>query len=105
MTTFFVAGVESKGERAEDAYLELRERSRIIAGCPAKPRRIFKLSARFNGSDCDFEVGMPLTDGSDMVVAILDHGREEPYVVHTTHSGVGAEERVNRPVYSVTEFS
>jgi hypothetical protein len=106
VTTFFVAGIESQGGREEAAYRELRERSRILAGCPARSRRIFKLSCRFDGRDCEIEVGRSLSHGSDVVVAILDHGREEAFVVHTGVGGVGAPVRVRRPaVYSVTEFS
>jgi len=104
VTTFFVPGTESKGGRAEAAYRELRERSQIAAGCPARSRRIFKLSCRFGGHDREIEVGRPLSDGTDVVVAILDHGREEPFVVHTA-AGASAPLRVRRPVYSVTEFS
>ncbi len=104
MTTFFVPGIESQGERAEVAYGELRERSQIAAGCPARARRIFKLSCRFDGHDWEIEVGRPLSQGADVVVAILDHGRDEPFVVHTA-AGASAPLRVKRPVYSVTEFS
>ncbi len=105
MTSFFVAGVESQGGLAEQAYGELRERSRVVAGCPASSRRIFKLSCRHKGRDREIEVGRPLSEGGDVVVAILDHGRFEPYCVHTTHGSVGMTERVKHPVYSVTEFS
>jgi hypothetical protein len=105
VTTFFVAGIESQGERAEAAYRELCERSQIVAGCPARSRRIVKLSCRFDGRDCEIEVGRPLSLGRDVVVAILDHGREEAFVVHTAAAGAGASVRVRRPVYSVTEFS
>ncbi len=104
MTTFFVPGIESRGERAETAYRDLRERSQIVAGCPARSRRIFKLSCRFDGHDWEIEVGRPLSHGTDVVVAILDHGRDEPFVVHTA-AGASTPLRVRRPVYSVTEFS
>ncbi len=105
MTTFFVPGVESRGERAETAYRELRERSQALAGCPARPRRIFKLSCRFGGCDREIEVGRPLSGKNEVVVAILDHGRAEPFVVHTTAADAGTPLRIRRPVYSVTEFS
>ena len=105
VTSFFVAGIESQGEHAETAYGELRERSRIVVGCPARPRRIFKLSCRFEGHDCEIEVGRPLVKGGDVVVAILDHGRFEPFCVHTADGGFGIPARVKHPVYSVTEFS
>jgi hypothetical protein len=104
MTQFFLAGIESDGEGAEAAYSELRERSHIAVGCAARPRRIFKLDCRFEGCDCEIEVGRPLPHGKDVVVAILDHGREEPFVVYTL-DGVDPPTRVTRPVYTVTDFS
>ncbi len=105
MTSFFVAGVESDSALAEETYNELRERSLLAAGCPARARRIFKLSCRFDGEDRVIEVGRPLSEDGDVVVAILDHGRKEPFCVHTDGGGESALSRVNHPVYSVTEFS
>jgi hypothetical protein len=105
MTRFFVAGIESDGAGAEQAYSELREHSLRAAGCPARSRRIFKLSCRFDGQDREIEVGRPLSKGGDVVVAILDHGRFEPFCVHTDNSGESSPARVSHPVYSVTEFS
>jgi hypothetical protein len=105
VTNFFVGGLEPQGGRAEEAYGELRERSRIVAGCPATSRRIFKLSCRFEGEDREIEVGRPLSEGGDVVVAIIDHGRFEPFCVHTVQGGLGTTARVKHPVYSVTEFS
>jgi len=104
VTQFFFAGVESDGDRAETAYMALRERSRITVGCSASPRRIFKLDCRYEGPDCEIEVGRPMPDGGDVVVAILDHGREEAFVVHTL-DGADPPTRVARPVYAVTDFS
>ncbi len=103
MTRFFIAG-EDDGSDKEAAYLGLRDRSLLAIGCEAKPRRIFKLDCRFEGSDCEIEVGRPLPHGGDLVTAILDHGRDEPYAVHTRD---GAQEltRMARPVYDVTDFS
>jgi len=105
MTSFFVAGVASKGARTEAAYSELCERSSLVAGCPARSRRIFKLSCRFDGEDREIEVGRPLVKGGGVVVAILDHGRFEPFCVHTDDDGAAPPARVSHPVYSVTEFS
>jgi hypothetical protein len=114
MTAFFVAGIEGQGKQAEAAYSELRERSLAVVGSPARSRRIFKISCRFDGSDTEIEVGRRLASGSDVVAAILDHGREEAFVVHTDgvddskeddHEAVSRAVRVGRPVYSVTEFS
>lgn len=105
MTSFFVAGVESEGARTEEAYSELRERSLLAVGCPARSRRIFKLGCRFEGQDREIEVGRPLSTGGDIVVAILDHGRFEAFCVYTDDRDQSAPARVSHPVYSVTEFS
>jgi hypothetical protein len=105
VTPFFVAGVGADGALAEQAYSELRERSLLDAGCPARQRRIFKLSCRFDGHDREIEVGRRLYEGGDVVVAILDHGRFEPFRVHTDGAGQTSPARVSHPVYSVTEFS
>ncbi len=104
MTQFFLAGSETDREGAEVAYRELRERSQIAVGCAARPRRIFKLDCRFEGCDCEIEVGRPLPHGGNVVVAILDHGRDESFVVHTLN-GMDPPTRVTRPVYMVTDFS
>jgi hypothetical protein len=104
VTRFFIAGSDSD-EDVEAAYLDVRERSLLAIGCAAKPRRIFKLDCRFEGSDCEIEVGRPLPHGGDLVVAILDHGRDEPYAVHTRDASEEDMTRVARPVYGVTDFS
>ena len=104
MTAFFLAGVESDSRQAEAAYLELCERSEMKVGSPAKARRIFKLNCRLEGHDCEIEVGRPLPRHSAVVTAIIDHGREEPFVVHTLDEAAD-QVCVGRPVYSVTEFS
>jgi hypothetical protein len=105
VTRFFVAGVSSDGAHAEEAYSKLRERSHHAVGCPARSRRIFKLGCRYDGMDREIEVGRPLSEGGDVVVAILDHGRFEPFSVYTDDDGDSAPARVKHPVYSVTEFS
>lgn len=104
MTRFFIAGSDGD-EDVEAAYLDVRARSLLAIGCAAKPRRIFKLDCRFEGSDCEIEVGRPLPHGGDLVVAILDHGRDEPYAVHTRDDSEEDLTRVARPVYDVTDFS
>jgi len=105
VTNFFVAGIDSEGGRTEEAYSELRERSELAAGCPARSRRIFKLSCRLDGQDREIQVGKPLSKDGAVVVAILDHGRFEAFCVHTDDGGQSQLARVNHPVYSVTEFS
>jgi len=105
VTRFFLNAADSDSEReVEAAYLDLRERSHLAVGCAAKPRRIFKLDCRHDGSDCEIEVGRPLPHGGEVVVAILDHGRDESYAVHTRGQTQGPT-MVARPVYDVTDFS
>jgi hypothetical protein len=103
VTTFFLGGIEGAGLDVQAAYAELRERSQVTTGCPAKPRRIFKLDCRLDGRDCEIEVGKAMPGGEDVVVAIIDHGREQAFAVYTD-----SRERdlvcVGRPVYAVTEF-
>jgi hypothetical protein len=103
VTEFFLAGSGPGGDVAEAAYKELRERSHIAVGCAATPRRIFKLDCRFEGCDCEIEVGRSLPHGGNVVTAILDHGRDESFIVHTLDSAPPT--RVSRPVYTVTDFS
>lgn len=109
MTAFFVGGLNAPDALAEDAYGDLRELSHDLAGRPARSRRIFKLRCRMDGHDQEIEVGKPVPSAADggVVAAILDHGREEAFIVHTTppSGGVGTPLRVPNPVYSVTEFS
>jgi hypothetical protein len=104
VTPFFLAGIDSGSRGVEAAYSELCERSQVAVGCPARQRRIFRLNCRYQGCDCEIEVGRPMPHGDDLVVAILDHGRQEAFVVHTL-DGASAPIRVARPVYSVTDFS
>jgi hypothetical protein len=94
------------GGAGEDraAYAALCERSEVAIGCPVKPRRIFKLYCRLDGRDCEVEVGKPLPSGEGVVLAILDHGREEAFAVYTD-SRERDVVRVSRHVYAVTEFA
>jgi hypothetical protein len=103
LTGLLTGAADSGGARAEEAYNLLRERSLASTGCPARATRILKLSCRFDGQDREIEVGRPLTDDEDVVLAIFDHGRFEPFQVF---SGSGeTPSLVPRPVYSVTEYS
>jgi len=104
VTQFFFAGIESDGGRAETAYMALRERSRIAVGCTARARRIFKLDCRYEGCDCEIEVGRPLPQSDAVVVAILDYGLQEAFAVYTLDGGEPPT-RIARPVYAVTDFS
>jgi hypothetical protein len=103
VTAFFLGG-RNGADDTQAAYDALRERSRIAIGCPAKSRRIFKLDCRLDGRDCEIEVGKPLPSGDGVVVAILDHGREEVFAVCTDNRQRDIV-RVGRHVYAVTEFA
>lgn len=107
MTAFFVGGLKRGEPLAEEAYSDLRGLSSDLAGCPARRRRIFKLRCRLDGCDQEIEVGKRVPRGDGVVAAILDHGRHEAFIVHTTPStgGIGTPLRVRNPVYGVTEFS
>jgi hypothetical protein len=107
MTAFFVGGLtDARGTIAERAYGELRETSQELAGCPARARRIFQLRCRLDGADAEIEVGKTIAGGR-VVSAIIDHGRHEPFLIHTkpTDDGEAQPLRIPHPVYAVTEFS
>jgi len=80
----------------------LCERRRIASGCPAKLGDL-KLDCRLDGRDREIEVGKPLPSGEDVVVAMLDHGREKVFDVHTASRGRDVV-RVGRHVHAVTEL-
>jgi hypothetical protein len=107
MTAFFVGGLKPEAPLAEEAYGDLRELSNDLVGRPARLRRIHKLRCRLDGSDQEIEVGKRVPRGDGVVAAIMDHGRHEAFIVHTTpaNGGVGTPLRVPNPVYGVTEFS
>jgi hypothetical protein len=108
VTAFFVGGLaDARASSAENAYGELRDASQELAGCPARARRIFQLRCRLDGADAEIEVGKAIPSGDGVVSAIIDHGRHEPFVIHTTPSDGGAGEslRVPHPIYGITEFS
>lgn len=105
MTDFFLGGRDGVlDEDAHAAYDALREQSRLAIGCPARSRRIFKLDCRLDGHDCEIQVGEPLPTGEGVVVAILDHGREQVFAVYTDNREQDVV-RISRHVYAVTEFA
>jgi hypothetical protein len=50
------------------------------------------------------QVGKPLPSGESVVVAILEHRREQVFDVHTASQRQDVV-RVGRPGYTVTEFA
>jgi hypothetical protein len=91
---------------AEGAYARIVAAAAADSGHPPRPVRIFRLSFRQGGADLEAEVGMPDPVLGWTVLAILDLGRESPYLIHCLSTGGFFEQvLVRKPVYSVTEFA
>ena len=105
MTAFFLPDSEP-GTEAEGAYERILDAAAADTGHRPRPVRIFRLSFRHEGVDLDAEVGMPDPVGGRTVLAILDLGRESPYLIECgSVGGTTQQVLVRKPVYSVTEFS
>jgi hypothetical protein len=106
VTAFFVPDSSASGADAEAAYSRIKEAAEVDTGCPPRSLRIFKLAFRHNGVDLEAEVGRPYPVGGRTVLAILDLGRESPYLIQCESVGESTGQvLVRKPVYSVTEFS
>jgi hypothetical protein len=105
VTAFFVPD-SAPGMEAERTYARIVDAAAPDRGQRPRPVRIFRLSFRHHGTDFDAEVGSPDPVGGRRVLAILDLGRESPYLIHCAPVGGSAQQvLVRKPVYSVTEFS
>lgn len=108
MTVFFVPRLVPEQADDEAAYAAICASVEEDTGHLPRPRRIFRLWSRRDGSDCVTEVGQPDPVHGGVVLAILDLGRNLPYVIH---SGVPGQEAtavrdvVGNHVYDVTEFT
>jgi hypothetical protein len=71
MTAFFVPG--APGGQEDQAYEELRDRAVLDIGRSPRPVRIYKLSCRRGGADCETCVGEHDITG-ETVHAIFDFG-------------------------------
>jgi hypothetical protein len=106
MTTFFIPGLGRDEASNEGVYADFRRAAQARTGHEPRADRIFKLSCRRQGADCEVEVGEPDPVVGRTVLAILDLGRSLPYVVECGSPNGSIEEIVvEKPVYSVTEFS
>jgi hypothetical protein len=108
VTTFFVPGTGTGQEHDEQAYAAICALAEQDTGRVPRARRIFSLWSRRSGTDCVTEVGRPDPIHGDMVLAILDMGRNLPYVIHCGSPGDEASairEVVGNHVYAVTEFT
>jgi hypothetical protein len=105
VTAFFIPDSEP-GKEAEQVYARILQETEADTGTAPRPLRIFRLSFRHHGADLDAEVGRPDPVGGQTVLAILDLGRESPYLIHCSGAGEpGRQVLVRKPVYSVTEFT
>jgi hypothetical protein len=107
MTPFFIPGVSEQGRITEDAYIAMRTAVELDVGRRPSQRRIKQLWSRRGGTDCRTEVGMPDPVHGDIVLAIFDLGRQQPFVVHRQPAdGVpeGIREVLDCRAYSVLEF-
>jgi hypothetical protein len=102
---FFIPGCAS-GVEAEGAYASIVATTAADIGHPPRAARIFRLSFRHGGADLEAEVGKPDPVQGWMVLAILDLGRESPYMIECRSTdGESDQVLVQKPVYSVTEFA
>jgi hypothetical protein len=106
MPAFFIPERCLDGASEEDVYTAIRRSAVARTGHEPEGCRIFKLWSRRGGIDCEAEVGKPDPVGGHTVVAILDLGRHDPYLIECrSASGMPAQLIVEKPVYSVTEFT
>jgi hypothetical protein len=107
MTAFFIPGLTDLGRVAEDAYVAMRAAVELDVGRRPSQRRILQLWSRRGGLDCLTEVGRPDPVHGDIVMAIFDLGRQQPFVVQRQPAvGVpdGILEVLDCRAYSVLEF-
>jgi hypothetical protein len=106
MTPFFIPELGLDGTSEEAAYAAIRSAARARTGHEPESARIFKLWCRRGGADCEAEVGKPDPVCGQTVLAILDLGRHDPYlIVCAGSSGRSARHLVPKPVYAVTPFA
>ena len=96
MTAFFVPGTPVA--QADRAYEDLRDRAEVDAGRAPSSRRIYSLSCRRGGADCETAVGDKDLGGA-LVHAIFDVG--DRYAIYLAG---GHEIVTKRQTYAVVEF-
>ncbi len=95
MTGFFVPGV-CVGDQ-DDVYEDLRRHAEDDAGRAPRPLRIYQLSCRRDGADCETSVGDHGPGGT--VHAIFDVGDRYAVYLQGGHDIV-----TKRQTYAVVEF-
>ena len=97
MTAFFVPGAP-QGQQADQAYEDLRDRAELDVGPAPRSLRIYMLSCRRGGADCETCVGEHDL-GGETVHAIFDFG--DRYAVCRPD---GHEMVTKRQTYAVVAF-
>jgi hypothetical protein len=98
MTAFFVPDTPA-GEQSDRAYEDLRQYAEFDSGEHARSRRIFSLSCRRDGSDCETRVGDVDPGGGAKVHAIFDTGNAYVIVWRGGHAVV-----TKRHTYEAIDF-
>ena len=98
MTAFFIPGTPS-GQQTDRAYEDLRRDAQLTAGRPTRPTRIFSLSCRRGGADCETRVGGQAPSGANTVHAIFDIGEGYAILWRGGHAIV-----TKRQTYEAVEF-
>jgi hypothetical protein len=105
VTAFFIPGC-SPGTEAERVYAQIVAAAAATAEHPPRSERIFRIAFRHGGADLEAEVGRPDPVEGWTVVAILDLGRESPYLIQCGSAESATQQLlVRKPVYSVTKFA
>jgi hypothetical protein len=105
VTAFFLAGLQDGTE--EEAYAAICAGAEACTGVRPRERRIYKLTCRRGGLDCEVEVGRPDPIDGAIVMAILDLGTHRPFTIYcrSPQSGGPETQILVRSVCSVTEFT
>ncbi len=105
---FFVPAAGPNAADSETAYAAICRRAAADSGIEPRQRRIFRLWSRREGRDCVTEVGRPDPIHGLTVLAILDLGRREPFVIHCGDPDdvdAAVRDHVGCHVYAVTDFA
>ena len=98
MTAFFIPDTPA-GEQSDRAYEDLRQYAQFAAGTQPRSQRIFSLSCRRDGRDCESRVGDVDPAGGAKVHAIFETGQGYVIVWRGGHTLV-----TKRHTYEAVEF-
>lgn len=105
MTAFFIPGLTDRAPTAS-AYQAMRHQLHQRLGNLPRDRQIRELWTRRGNLDCITTVGQPDPICGQIVMAIFDMGRHQPFVVYHQQSA-GADttyEVLEGNAYDVSEF-